>query len=62
MPQTEAVKYPFGWFSLLVTLAIIVIVFCIMFFWVRRNKRGAPLIDDKAGDEGEDDGSSGTER
>jgi hypothetical protein len=61
MPQTEAVKYPFGWFSLWVTLAIIVIVFCIMYFYVRR-KRGAPQIDQKAGDEGEDDGTTGSER
>jgi hypothetical protein len=49
----DAVKYPFGWFSLWITLGIVVIIFCVMYFYVRR-KKGAPHIDDKAGDEGED--------
>ena len=51
--MTETAKESFGWFSWSVTLAIVVIVFCIMYFYVRR-KRSAKHVDQKAGDEGED--------
>jgi preprotein translocase subunit YajC len=53
MPQTEVVKHSFGAFSFTVLLAIIVIFFCFMFFYVRR-KRSSKHVDEKAGDEGED--------
>lgn len=53
MTETEVVKHSFGTFSWSVTLAIVVIVFCIMYFYVRR-KRSSKHVDDKAGDEGED--------
>ena len=52
VPQTVA-KHSFGTFSLTVTLAIIIIVFCIMYFYVRR-KKSDKHVDEKAGDEGED--------
>lgn len=57
MPQqVEVVKHSFGAFSLTLTLLIILAIFCVMYFYVRR-KKGSPQIDQKAGDEGEDDGS-----
>lgn len=54
MPQTEVVKQPFGSFSWWITVAIIAIIFCIMYFYVRRRKPNPPQVDQKAGDEGED--------
>ena len=53
MPQTEVAKHSFGSFSFTVTLAIVIIVFCIVFFYIRR-KKSAKHVDEKAGDEGED--------
>lgn len=54
MPETQViVKHSFGTFSLTVTLIIVAIAFCIMFFYVRR-KRSAKHVDKKAGDEGGD--------
>jgi len=53
MPQTEVASQPFAWFSWAVVIGIVAVVFCIMYFYVRR-KRSAPRIDKKAGDEGED--------
>ena len=54
MPEVQVVReQSFGTFSLTVTLAIIVVVFCVMFFYVRR-KRSEKHVDEKAGDEGED--------
>ena len=53
MPETAVVKHSFGTFSLVVSLAIIAVIFCVMYFYVRR--KGKPKqIDEKAGDEGED--------
>jgi len=53
MPQTPIVQYSFGTFSLTVTLILVALVFCIMFFYVRRKKNDRH-VDKKAGDEGED--------
>lgn len=48
-----ATQYSFGTFSWLVAATIIVVIFCIMYLYVRR--KGKPRdIDKKAGDEGED--------
>jgi tellurite resistance protein TehA-like permease len=56
-PQTVTsegiVNHSFGTFSWIVCLAVIIIVFCVMYLWVRR-KGHAKQIDEKAGDEGED--------
>ena len=52
MPQTE-VAQPFWTFNGVITLAIIVVVFCIMYLYVRR-KKSTKQVDHKAGDEGED--------
>ena len=54
MPQAhEVVKHSFGTFSFAVVLAIVVVIFCIVYLFVRK-KGGAKQIDEKAGDEGED--------
>lgn len=53
MTDAVVVKQPFGYFSFTVTLAIIVVVFCIMYFYVRRKKNGKQ-VDKQAGDEGDD--------
>ena len=53
MADAVVVKQPFGYFSFTVTLAIIVVVFCIMYLYVRRKKNGKQ-VDKQAGDEGED--------
>jgi hypothetical protein len=54
MIMTEgATQYPFGTFSWLLTAAIILVIFCIMYLYVRR-KRKPKHVDKKAGDEGED--------
>jgi|GEM_PF-4357063 len=54
MPQTEAVtKMAFGWVSVSVIVLILVVLFCLLYFYVRR--RSSPKqIDKRAGDEGED--------
>jgi Na+/H+ antiporter NhaD/arsenite permease-like protein len=43
----------FGSFNWTVTAALVIIVFCIMYFYVRR-KKSHKHVDDKAGDEGDD--------
>ena len=54
MPEKEViVQRSFGVFSMTVTLAIIGIVFCIVYFYIRR-KKSTKHVDEKAGDEGED--------
>ncbi len=53
MPETEVVKHSFGDFSWSVTAVIVIVIFCIVFFYVRR-KRSEKHVDQKAGDEGED--------
>ena len=53
MTGAEVVKPPFGLFNWTVTLGIIVIVFCVVYFYLRRNKEGK-RVDRNAGDEGND--------
>jgi heme/copper-type cytochrome/quinol oxidase subunit 2 len=53
MQGTEVVKHSFGAFSWSVTLVIVLVIFCVVYFYVRR-KRSSRHIDEKAGDEGED--------
>jgi uncharacterized BrkB/YihY/UPF0761 family membrane protein len=53
MPETEVVKHSVWAFGWTVTLGIIVIVFCTVYFYARR-KKSAKHVDQKAGDEGED--------
>ena len=50
---TVIVQHSFAAFAWLIVLAIVVVIFCIIYFWIRR-KGKPPQIDDKAGDEGED--------
>lgn len=53
VPPVAVVKHSFATFSWTVTLALIFICFCIMFFYVRR-KKSTKEVDERAGDEGED--------
>jgi len=53
VPPVAVVKHSFATFSWTVTLALIFICFCIMFFYVRR-KKSTKEVDEKAGDEGDD--------
>jgi hypothetical protein len=52
MPQ-EVVKHSFGTFSLLCAFTIVLVIFCVMYLYVRR-RRASKHIDEKAGDEGDD--------
>lgn len=55
MSETAAVK-PFGVFAEFnwsILAAIVITVFCVMYFYVRRQK-GGKHVDKKAGDEGDD--------
>ena len=54
MPQTEAVtKTAFEWVSVSIIVLIVVVLFCLVYFYVRRRDR-PKQIDKKAGDEGEE--------
>ena len=54
MPQTPMiVQHSFATFSWLFVLAIVAVIFCIMYFYVRRKSRFTHT-DEKAGDEGEE--------
>ena len=53
MPQSEVVKYPFGLFSSVVVLAVVLVIFCVVYLYIRKKGR-PPQVDKKAGDEGED--------
>lgn len=53
-PPVHVVKqHSFGTFALSLTLFIILVIFCVFYFNIRR-KRGPRHVDQKAGDEGED--------
>ena len=51
--MAEREVYTFGTFSWTVTVAIVVVVFCLAYFYVRR-KRSSKHVDSKAGDERQD--------
>lgn len=50
---TPPARQSFGTFTWSITIAIILAIFCYMYFYVRR-QRAPRHVDEKAGDEGED--------